>query len=186
MTGTVPNTVGTGDFAVFLLKFEEEKYLRFCKNEARMTPCIKKYLDKTYGTNYTSKFERSESLVISTFNGEKDLEKETGCLKTCYNTLYDLTQFRKFDIKYFSEPKIKTFLKTHNDTVSPTIMINHQKSNKIIQHEEVLEYDLAKFVSDSGGTVGIFVGLSFWSIFVDFISPVIEWIENQHQNKKSY
>ena len=148
--------------------------------------CVEKYLNATYKTNYESKFKRSEALVISTFNGQKDLEKETGCLKTCYNTVYDLTQFRKFEIKYFSEPKVKSFLKNSNDTVSPTIMINHQKSNKIIQHEEVLEYDLSNFVSDSGGTVGIFVGLSFWSIFVDFISPVIEWIENQFQTKKSY
>ena len=185
MTGILPNTLGAGDLGVYLLNFETEKYIRDCENAPLVTACVKKFYDKNYGTNYNSKFNKTADLALTNFNGQQNLKKRTGCLKTCVRTKYDLTEFYKFAVKNMADPNIKGFLKQSNDTVSPTVIINHLKSEKIIQHEEVLEYDLSKFVSDSGGTIGIFVGLSFWSIFVDFISPVIKWIEKRCQNKKS-
>ena len=35
------------------------------------------------------------------------------------------------------------------------------------------------FFAYSGGAIGIFVGMSFWSVYVDTFTPWIEWMERK-------
>ena len=39
--------------------------------------------------------------------------------------------------------------------------------------KNILKY----FFAYSGGAIGIFVGISFWSLYVDVFGPWIEWFE---------
>ena len=53
-------------------------------------------------------------------------------------------------MEYFTDPAVQNFLTKNNFTKSSAIMINHQKPQKLIQYEEVLEYDSSDFISDAG------------------------------------
>ena len=33
----------------------------------------------------------------------------------------------------------------------------------------------------AGGAIGIFVGISFWSLYVDTFGPLFEWLEKRFQ-----
>ena len=35
------------------------------------------------------------------------------------------------------------------------------------------------FLCHVGGAVGIFVGISFWSLYVDIVGPLFEWLEKK-------
>ena len=52
------------------------------------------------------------------------------------------------------------------------LVIKHIKTQSIKMKEEVLAYPLSSLWGDGGGTVGIIVGVSFWSFYGDFISPM--------------
>ena len=68
----------------------------------------------------------------------------------CQLTKYDVKEYRTFDLKYFPDIDVKNFLNKFNDSKSSVILINHQKSEMIVQHEEVLEYNAYDFISDAG------------------------------------
>ena len=63
---------------------------------------------------------------------------------------YQVQEYRKYELEYLTDPMLKNQLKEFNDSKSSLILINHQKAETILQHEEVLEYDAYKFISDSG------------------------------------
>ena len=167
-----------GILGVYILSFELYKFIRNCDPAPRITPCVNAFYDKKYGTEYDKKFQKFADRIITNFNGAKDLQKKTGCTKPCEETRYNINEFRKLDLKYMAEPVIQEFLKEKNATESAlSILFNHQKMVEITQYEEEVEYNANKLIGDSGGIIGIFVGLSFWSIYVDFIGPIIEWFE---------
>ena len=68
----------------------------------------------------------------------------------CQLTKYDVTEYRTFELKYFADTDVKNILNGFNDSKSSVIVINHQKSEVIVQHEEVLEYNANDFISDAG------------------------------------
>ena len=42
-----------------------------------------------------------------------------------------------------------------------------------------LEMKTNYFLCHVGGAVGIFVGISFWSLYVDIVGPLFEWLEKK-------
>ena len=69
------------------------------------------------------------------------------------------------------------------------LILTHVKSKKILKMNEVYQYSALQFIGDSGGTIGVFVGMSFYSIYLDLmeffkakissknnIGPSKEWI----------
>ena len=139
-----------------------------------------------------------------TFEGLFASENTTGCKLPCELTTYPVKEYRIFDMEYFTDPAVQNFLTKNNYTKSSAIMINHQKPKELIQYEEVLEYDSSNFISDAGikiqkffirlfpitklllfckyflgGTVGIFVGLSFWSVYETVCGPIFQWLEKK-------
>ena len=49
------------------------------------------------------------------------------------------------------------------------LILNHAKTNKLLKWTEVYQYTFLDFIGDSGGTVGIFVGLSLYSIYLELM-----------------
>ena len=68
----------------------------------------------------------------------------------CELTKYQVQEYRKYEVEYLTDPMLKNQLKEFNDSKASLILINHQKAETILQHEEILEYDAYKFISDSG------------------------------------
>ena len=53
------------------------------------------------------------------------------------------------------------------------LVIDYIHKDTVIKVEELPRYTLITFISDVGGILGIFLGLSFWSLY-GFIAPVIQ------------
>ena len=64
------------------------------------------------------------------------------------------------------------------------LVLSHVRSTKIKKMTEVYQYSILQFIADSGGTLGIFVGISMYSIYLELIqlfyrkmSIFISWIQ---------
>ena len=150
VTNSFVGQLGSRLLGIYLLSFELEKKIRNCKMEPAITPCVDKYYKETYGNSYKTRFNMTRDRILTTFDGDKTLVQKTGCMIPCESTKYHVQEYRKFEVEYFPDPLVQNQLKEFNDSKLSMILINHQKSKTILQHEEVLEYDAYKFISDSG------------------------------------
>ena len=53
--------------------------------------------------------------------------------------------------QFMPDQQFSKFLIDTNDTTSAQIVINHQRQKTVIQHEEIMDYGLVQFLSDTGG-----------------------------------
>ena len=87
-------------------------------------------------------------------------------------------------MKHYGLPLLDSALQQNNsENDNPTVlMFKHSKMTKIIQHEEIMEYDGTHLISDVGGIVGVFVGISFWNIYLNFLGPLLQKLQKVNQN----
>ena len=57
------------------------------------------------------------------------------------------------------------------------ITINHMEQKSIRKNEELPVYTAFSFISDVGGILGLFLGLSFWQLSVELLTPIAKKIE---------
>ena len=153
-----------GTMGIYLMDFEIITRIRNCNNYPIMSPCVTKYFDEKYGKDMNSEFEKTKHRSQETFEGLFASENTTGCKLPCELTTYPVKEYRKFDMEYFTDPAVQNFLTKNNFTKSSAIMINHQKPQKLIQYEEVLEYDSSDFISDAGIKIQKFFHQTFSNI----------------------
>ncbi len=55
-----------------------------------------------------------------------------------------------------------------SDKYHSVLYLRHVRSDTLLVHEEVPEFTVESLISDIGGLTGIFLGLSFWSLFEAF------------------
>jgi hypothetical protein len=60
---------------------------------------------------------------------------------------------------------------------SAMITINHMEQKSIRKNEELPVYTAFSFISDVGGILGLFLGLSFWQLSVQLLTPIAKKIE---------
>ena len=172
-------SITTGDVNMFNLKIELEKHIRHCSNIPLVSSCIKDFYMKNYGNSYENKYLATYDEQLVKYAGKDKLYEETGCQVPCQQTKYILEDFMMSDINSMNDPEIQNFLSKQNSGGNVSmIVISHHKSNTIIQNEEILEYDASRIISEVGGIVGIFIGLSFWSIYLDICEPILLFIRN--------
>ena len=105
----------------------------------------------------------------------------TKCSYPCEVTKYHITRFAKMPTKHYA--LLDSVLHQNNSGRSPSVlMFKHSKMTKIIQHEEIMEYDGTHLISDVGGIVGVFVGISFWNIYLNCLSPLLQKLQKVNQN----
>ena len=86
--------------------------------------------------------------------GSARLVHDTQCLRPCERTEYTLKQ--------------TTFFSPHsNGTLYTTVMLGKQEGETAIFREEVLEYTFTDLISDVGGMMGLFLGMSLWGLAND-------------------
>ena len=69
-------------------------------------------------------------------------------------------------------------LTTSSDDEKPS---RPKEENSATEHEEVFQFNSNDFISDVGGIAGVTIGLSIWSLYIDFFAPVLTWIEEKIQ-----
>ena len=70
-----------------------------------------------------------------------------------------------------------------NPNVTTILILTHVKSKKILKMNEVYQYSALQFIGDSGGTIGIFVGMSFYSVYLDLMEFLMAKIRDLQKNK---
>ena len=172
-------SITNGDVNMFNLKIELNKHIRHCSSIPLVSSCIKDFYFRKYGNNYENKYLATHDEQLVKYAGKDKLYEVTGCQVPCQQTKYILEDFMTSDIDSMNDPEIQNFLSKHNSGGNVSmIVISHHKSNTIIQNEEVIEYDASRIISEVGGIVGIFIGLSFWSIYLDICEPILSFIKN--------
>ena len=183
LAGSTTLTMSPNRFKTYQLDFELKTLFRKCDDVARITPCIKKFFKNKFGSNYLNQSMALYDEHLLLYEGEEAILKKAGCQPPCQQTIYKMNEFLNFKLKYFPSEDFKNIkFGLPNSEASPIILINHRKSDEIIQHKEVLEYDLSRIISEVGGIVGIFLGLSFWSIYLDFIAPIFIFLKAKLNN----
>ena len=61
---------------------------------------------------------------------------------------------------------------------SSLLVIKHSKESKIRVVQQIQKYSSQSFIAEVGGVVGIFLGLSFWSIHMILLQPLLERLAN--------
>ena len=171
-------SINSGEANFFTMKIELEKHMRQCDNVERISNCIKNFYDAEFGEQ--ERFFAKADEQFMKYSGRKELFQRTGCQVPCEQTKYLVEEFRRFNVKHLLDPEIQNFLrKSSNDNNVSIVVLTHHKSQIAIQNEEILEYDTSRIISEIGGIVGIFIGLSFWSFYLDFIAPIFGVIKEK-------
>jgi hypothetical protein len=170
-------TVPYSSVTALTLDYSLKKKIRNCdSSNALLTKCMMSYIDKLYGSgpaNFTAKFF---DLAQMKFNGPSRLYQRTGCRVPCEIMEFKTKVFALFHREYLLDPA-RHVLDAQNDTSSSILIINHVKADRISVIKEVPQYTTLTFIGDAGGIVGIFLGVSFLSIYEDLIGPLIERIQ---------
>ena len=82
-----------------------------------------------------------------------------------------MTELIEFNRNYVHDGLDEMLLKI-NDTISPILVIKHIKRPKVHKKVEVLAYYPNQFLSEAGGILGIFLGISVWSIYERVLRPI--------------
>ncbi len=85
----------------------------------------------------------------------------------CETFKYTLSPLAHFRLKYVP---LKDLMSPFNGSDDGALLtLKHDKMTKINVNEEVIRYTGNSFIAEVGGVIGIFLGLSFWSLY-DVIS----------------
>ena len=165
-------TILPASYNIQTLDFTLKKRLRKCDPDiSRMTPCIMKSYNGLYGQNYNQIVNRYINLSDTTFSGIEGLETLTGCKQPCNTVEYHSSDYIKYHKTIARDDSTKIFNEIGQNTSAALVVIHTQKRT-IQKDEESLKYTGITFISDVGGILGIFLGISFWSIHSTVIVPL--------------
>ena len=154
--------------------------LRNCNPEAhRMTPCVMDEYDKLFGKHYNMAFKKNLHLIDTVTSGVTSVTSVTGCLQPCHSYQYPTHVYLSYHQRFSSDIMTRDILDSTRSNSSSMIVIDYFQKETIIKVEELPRYTVISFISDVGGILGIFLGVSFWSIY-DFVAPILQkLVQNQ-------
>ena len=80
-----------------------------------------------------------------------------------------------------TETIVRKILDENPYNTSSVIIVNHLKKETITKVEEVKKHTIISFISDVGGILGVFLGLSIWS-FYENILVLSKYVEKKLSN----
>ena len=146
----------------------------------KMTPCVKKWFEQHFGIGYNDIVTRVIQFTEKSYEGKFSLEAMTGCKQPCAITEYQPISVISIQKDNIRDESIKLF-ENKSDGI---IFFNHVPQDEIIKIDEVPRYTIIGFISDVGGIVGVFLGMSFWSLHTIFLGPIIEKLEKAATARK--
>lgn len=120
--------------------------------------------------NETNLVAKNDKLFTLKIHPSK-LKEKTGCMLPCDTIEYSSQVFSHVHRENAVDPANKFFADVPENENGSIFILTRVESEKIPVDQEYYRYSFVKFVSDSGGIVGIFVGCSFWSIYELMIEP---------------
>ena len=72
----------------------------------------------------------------------------------------------------------KAILNESGSEFSSLFILAHSPQTTILQYEEINSYTFITFLSDVGGIMGVFLGISIRSLYSMFVAPLIRKIDD--------
>ena len=159
----------------YSLDFELQKLISYCdSNIDSMTPCVLEAYGKMFGSDYNNVVDLKMALSTTAGKGKDALTKLTGCKQPCKSTKYDLVPFANWKLEHHRDPGQNHLLDSNSSSL---LYITHTPDRTIKMTEERPKYTIISFISDVGGICGVFLGISFWSIYNILIFPMLNKLQ---------
>ena len=150
---------------IFQLEFEREQMIDQCSHQPqdhnyKMSTCLQNWYQEKYPTNnIRARFELSWNRLM----GLSFLANHTGCPRPCDRQVFQTKELFSSPLKYMPDPEMKAPFPNQNE--GTLLLINHNKQAYFSKHQEQFIYSGQSYISDVGGISGIFLGISFWSLY---------------------
>ena len=115
------------------------------------------------------------NLSNTALEGKEALTTITGCEKPCESIDYNSIPLGSWKIKNNRDHRADQFI---DSNFSSLIMVTHVPKPTIMTLEEKPRYTAITFISDVGGICGVFLGISFWTIYQMIIFPLVDKLES--------
>ena len=177
---TITNSFGykieMGRMIEMNLDIEIRKRILDCSQKQILSTCLKNLTDDIFGNEFMQSFDKYEEIERLRYIGINNFASFTECYKPCFETEYPskILSDRKIRNIPSSERSVELIWEHDlNESMTSGLIIMHSKNNVTVEHEEVYEYNFLQFIGDAGGTIGVFLGLSFWSLYLDIFDPLL-------------
>ena len=159
----------------YAIDFKKVERMKDCSSEIRTrTPCLVNYLNQQYGSFYENFSSWIKDYGYFSLTRDESLRKKTGCMIPCSTWEYITTPISKLHIR---EDRKKVLKHLGGNNASSFVILSHMASKQIRFSMEVPKYTAISFISDVGGIAGIFLGISFISIFDGLFYPILLKLE---------
>ena len=144
-----------------------------------MTPCLDDAYDNLFGTDFNDMLKRKLNLTGSALQGIDTLTALTGCMQPCHSIKYRVKQMASINLENNRDLRGLHLLDSNSSSL---IYVIHVPRPTIKQLEEIQRYTAISFISDVGGICGVFLGISFWSIYQILVLPLFNKVQSLSLN----
>ena len=114
------------------------------------------------------------NLSNTALEGKDALTTLTGCEKPCESIDYNAIPLASWQMENTRDPRANQLMDSNS---SSFIMVTHVPKPTIKILEEKPRYTAITFISDVGGILGVFLGISFWSVYQIIIFPIVDKLQ---------
>ena len=140
-----------------------------------MTPCLDEVYDNLFGSDFNDKLKRKLNLTGSALQGIDTLTELTGCKQPCHSIKYRVKKMASIKLENNRDLRGSHLLDSNSSSL---IYVIHVPRPTIKQLEEIKRYTAISFISDVGGICGVFLGISFWSIYQILLLPLLNKLQS--------
>ena len=115
------------------------------------------------------------NLSNTALEGKEALTAITGCKKPCESIDYNAIPLASWKMENNRDHRANQLMESSNS--SSFIMVTHVPKPTIKILEEKPRYTAITFISDVGGILGVFLGISFWSVYQIIIFPIVDKLQ---------
>ena len=114
------------------------------------------------------------NLSNTALEGKEALTALTGCEQPCESINYNSVPLASWKTENNRDDRAKSFMDSNS---SSFILVTHVPKPTIKILEEKPRYTAITFISDVGGILGVFLGISFWSVYQIIIFPIVDKLQ---------
>ena len=128
----------------------------------------------SFHSSKKSSVKRMNNLSETALDGKDALTALTGCKQPCESIDYKIIPIANWNINHTTDPRGKLFMDGNFSTI---IFVTHVPKSPLKSIEEMPRSTCISFISDVGGIIGVFLGMSFWSFYQIMVFPFLEMLQ---------